>query len=588
MQAFQANRYAFPEEKSRQHQMKAEVMERLREIKTTLDASLDYRNDSLQTIANQLQDWFVVVQREKAIHHSLNMFSVDVARQCFIAEAWAPTSAIDSIQDALSKGQKRANSQVSTIIQPKPTKEMPPTYFETDTVTSSFQNIIESYGTANYKEANPALFSIVTFPFLFAVMFGDFGHGIIMFITALYMVLNEKKLKKPAQENEIFGMMYGGRYVILLMAVFSIYVGALYNECMALPMKLFGDSVYKDEPCEDGIVHKREVPCSEDRPPELESWNSKTYPFGVDPMWLESENSLTFLNSLKMKASIILGVCQMTLGLFHNLLNHLYFKDYLGVYFEFIPQVLLLHCMFGYLSLLIVLKWVAERGGQGATADLYGVMINMFLSPGSVSESNRLFTGQAGLQVFLLLIMFVSVPTMLLVKPLVLKFRYDRQLRGYDKVSTGEEPEPDETTKLEAGASEQAEDDKEEEEGFNFGETMVHQMIHTIEFVIGVVSNTASYLRLWALSLAHAQLSKVFYDMVLLTSISTGSVPLMVVGAAVFASATFGVLMVMESLSAFLHCLRLHWVEMMNKHYDGSGKPFKPLKLDQESLLHVE
>lgn len=36
--------------------------------------------------------------------------------------------------------------------------------------------------------------SIVTFPFMFAVMFGDVGHGFILFLIALVICIYEKPL----------------------------------------------------------------------------------------------------------------------------------------------------------------------------------------------------------------------------------------------------------------------------------------------------------------------------------------------------------------------------------------------------------
>ncbi|KAK9799428.1 hypothetical protein WJX73_009975 [Symbiochloris irregularis] len=596
--AYNANRYPFPEEPARQRQMNGEVTARLRELHTTIEAGERHREGVLHTIATSLSAWILKVKREKAVYHTLNKLSVDVTRKVLVAEAWCPVMGKDRVHDALRSATQQSSASVGTVFQPLMTYEQPPTYFCNSMVTGCFQEIVDAYGMARYREANPMPFTVVTFPFLFAVMFGDIGHGFLMLLFAAWMLINEKKMLKQ-QLDEILGMMFAGRYCIFFMSLFSIYTGMLYNEFFSIPLTIFGKGHWV---CESNPELSDRVAiafnpslCPSANKGLVPGRGSGPYAMGVDPTWHGTKTELPYLNSLKMKMSVIIGIVQMNGGIILSYFNQRYFRDSLSTWCEFIPQLVFLNALFGYLCILIIAKWAS-----GSIADLYHVMIYMFLSPGNgglectkdaqgnthCKDSLLPYPFQGYLQVILLLAALVAVPVMLIPKPLVLRKRAaarSAQIESYGRVMPHD---PDAAEDEQSGTMHIASAGHHEEE-FDFGEVAVHQMIHTIEFVLGAVSNTASYLRLWALSLAHSQLSAVFYDRVLMTAISTGQWYWLVIGFFVFACATLGVLMVMESLSAFLHALRLHWVEFQGKFYHGDGYKFAPFAfsaIDQEEL----
>lgn len=217
-----------------------------------------------------------------------------------------------------------------------------PTYFEQNEFSSVFQTIVDTYGTPNFQEGNPAVFTCVTFPFLFAVMFGDVLHGSMLLAGAIYLC------NAPRQKGSILEMMAPYRYFFLLMGIFAVFTGLIYNDFTSVPMYLFGDSCYTYSA--DSLTPAVKPDC--------------VYAFGIDPSWYISKDELTYMNSLKMKLSVIFGVAHMSLGVCIKGLNAIHFGSATDFLFEFLPQIVTLLAMFGFMDMLIVLKWFTNYEGR--------------------------------------------------------------------------------------------------------------------------------------------------------------------------------------------------------------------------------
>ncbi|GMM33725.1 H(+)-transporting V0 sector ATPase subunit A [Saccharomycopsis crataegensis] len=570
---------------------RSEAMVSINSQLADIDAVLDTTNLTLQAeltaLSQELLSWNTIIMKEKSIYQSLNLFNYDRSRKILVAEGWAPTADLPALRHHLfqvnspssngayqdyededdstsSLGSSGAasrsaegDSEITTIINILSTTKQPPTYHRLNQFTSGFQAICDAYGVPTYREVNPGLPTIVTFPFMFAIMFGDLGHGFILTLIGLAIVLNQKSLSEM-KRGDILDMAYSGRYIVLLMGVCSLYTGFLYNDIFSLSMTWFKSGWKWPENFKKGdLIEARQI---------------GVYPIGIDPIWHGTENGLLFLNSYKMKLSIVMGYLHMLYSYMFSLVNFVHFDSIIDIFGNFIPGFLFMNSIFGYLSVLIIYKWCVDWIAiEKPAPSLLNTLISMFLSPGTVDE--ELYSGQAPLQVFFLIIALICVPCLLFLKPLYLKRQIDKKA-AYEALTTDV---------VENGHAVHIENDDDDEEAGGhseeFGDIMIHQVIHTIEFCLNCVSHTASYLRLWALSLAHAQLSQVLWSMTLANSFGmTGifGVVMTVILFTMWFVLTCAVLVAMEGTSAMLHSLRLHWVESMSKFFEGEGYAYQP------------
>lgn len=343
--AFAAHRYSLPDmdDAPSVDRMLTENAQELVDSRTVLLKNQDTRYRLCQMLAKHTERWTWIVIREKAVYHTLNMFKADVSGM-LRGEGWVVAQSVDAVREAVNKAHANMDMAMPSLVdhvpQPWPT---PPTHFVTNKFTYGYQEFVNTYGIPRYREANPALFTAATFPFLFGVMYGDVGHGLFLFCAGLYLIWNEKA-NDQARLGEMMDGLHAGRYMMIMMGFFAIYAGFMYNDCFSLGLNLFG-SRWAFNGQEYGFVEEGDVaiPTAEYGSP------ASVYPFGLDPIWHVSSNELLFFNSFKMKLSVIFGIIQMFAGTCLKGCNAVYFGSTIDFLYEFVPMLVFALSLFVYM-----------------------------------------------------------------------------------------------------------------------------------------------------------------------------------------------------------------------------------------------
>jgi hypothetical protein len=209
----------------------------------------------------------------------MNLLKHDLGKRCWVGHAWVSVQVsfshslfcqmitdqhvVSVEQDmlqlaiAVANARRRAPHAMSAIVRavPHPNSDdsdgvhsaagvVRPTLLRVGDSLSAFYSIVDTYGTPAYGELHPGVLTVITFPFLFAVMFGDVGHGAILTLFALYLFQSSSSsassyAQRARDAADWMSSLRPARFLLLLCGVFSIYVGFIYNECFSVALHIF-------------------------------------------------------------------------------------------------------------------------------------------------------------------------------------------------------------------------------------------------------------------------------------------------------------------------------------------------------------
>jgi V/A-type H+-transporting ATPase subunit I len=241
------------------------------------------------------------------------------ARRCFprtestvLLQGWIPAADSPSVEQRLREAAGR-RCVLETSVPEREEEDQVPVLLRSSSLLRPFEKLVGGFGLPRYLELSPAPFLAVSYLLMFGMMFGDVGHGVVLAIVGLAVLLA--------------GKWRDAGLLLLLCGLSSSLFGVAYGSWF-------------------GLARFR----------SLALWRD---PLEGDPMRF-------------MSMAVGLGVVTISLGLFLNVLNRLRHRDMLGALIDRFGLAGLLF----YWGALAFLLWHRQGGAlQTAVPLVLGLLV---------------------------------------------------------------------------------------------------------------------------------------------------------------------------------------------------------------------
>lgn len=167
-------------------------------------------NDSILSLKNETKNILLTIYNELQTYERINnlkKYIVKDQNNTFYIVVWVPKSDMNDIINMLNglKG-------IEFVVRDAKSNMMPPTKLKNFGLFSPFEMIVKMYGVPNIEELDPTTFIAIVTCLMFGFMFGDVGHGAVIFIAGLIMLAKKNKAGAILVDGGIFSIIFGILY----------------------------------------------------------------------------------------------------------------------------------------------------------------------------------------------------------------------------------------------------------------------------------------------------------------------------------------------------------------------------------------